>query len=117
MSWRRLAIAEDSCADEMAKIVNELIADAAEAEKENERLLSNLRASLEATFDHKREKDLAIIDRDRYRLQRDFLLTFLPPGVDPFQSHAFMIYLAQTLNQIEQEGEGDSDDSDSDNEA
>jgi hypothetical protein len=115
MSSRRLAIAEDSCADEMAKIVNELIADAAEAEKENERLLSNLRASLEATFDHKRELDLAIIERDRYRLQRDFLLTLLPPEVDPFQIHAFMIYLAQTLNRIEQEEESDSDnDSDSD---
>ena len=101
----------------MAKIVNELIADAAEAEKENERLLSNLRASLEATFDHKRKVDLAIIERDRYRLQRDFLVSLLPPGVEPFNSHAFMIYLAQTLNQIEQEEEGDSDDSDSDNEA
>ena len=96
-------------AEQMAEIMNKLIADAAAAEKECEILQVNLRASLSAEFDFKRELEEAKIERDRYRLQRDFLVSLLPPDSEPFQSIAFLEFLARTLNNIEEESDADSD--------
>ena len=92
-------------ADATAEMVNKLIADAAAADEECERLRVNLRASLDAELEFKRKLDVAKIEADRYRLQRDFLKSMLPPDVDPFQSHAFFVFLARTLNDVEQQDE------------
>lgn len=90
-------------AEEMAEIMNKLIADAAAADEECERLRADLRASLDAEFDKQRKLDQAKIQADRYRLQRDFLVSLLPPDSQPFESHAFVLYLARVLNSIEAE--------------
>ena len=107
-------------AEQMAEIMNKLIADAAAADEECERLRSDLRASADAEFKNKRKLDLAKIEADRYRLQRDFLVSLLPPDSQPFESHAFLLFLARTLNNIEVEGvlgsDSDSDPTESDSE-
>ena len=90
-------------AEEMAEIMNKLIADAAAADEECGRLRADLRASANAEFKTQRELDLAKMEAHRYRLQRDFLISLLPPDSQPFESHAFVLYLARVLNNVEAE--------------
>lgn len=113
MSWRRLVIAEGGeNAEHIAEIMNKLIADAAVADAECDRLRCNLRASLEAELQLQSKCDEAKMQGARYRLQRDYLVSLLPANADPFGSMDFVMYLANTLNQVEREGDlgSDSDD-------
>lgn len=103
-------------AEQMAEIMNKLIADAAKADAECERLRGEARAHFDAEVELANymqcKYDNAKMQGARYRLQRDYLLSLLPADADPFGGMDFVMYLANTLNQIEDEGElgSDSDD-------
>ena len=105
-------------AEQMAEIMNELIADAARADDECKRLQQELARSLEEEMKLLRDCDEAKMQGERYRLQRDYLVSLMPDEHDPFNTVHFVQYLANTLNQIEAEGDLASDsDTDSDMES
>ena len=81
-------------AEQMAEIMNKAIADAAEAEARCERLAVKL-TEAEAKCDE------ANITAERYRLARDFLLTFFDFGLfgNPLQTVAYANFMRNELEE------------------